>query len=135
LRILFSLAVDTRALEDLCHLHSLLRCHPRETVWARDLVSTRLTLQVTCARIVSQLITDRTLLLLHRRHQQARPLVVSGFTALRAHALARDGRSVFDLSYRRDKRQIYADWCLELKGAGSLVVGRLIAYCARHAYR
>ena len=75
------------------------------------------------------------ILLRRLRFSLARPLVVSAFPARRAHALARDGRSVFGLSYRRDKRQIHADWCLELKGAGSLVVGRLIAYCARHAYR
>lgn len=31
LRILFGLAIDTPALEDLCHPHSLLRCHPSET--------------------------------------------------------------------------------------------------------
>jgi hypothetical protein len=32
LRILFSLAVDTRALEDLCNLHSLLCCETSKTV-------------------------------------------------------------------------------------------------------
>ena len=43
-------------------------------------------LHVTGARIVSHLLTDRTLLMVHLHHQQTGALVVTAFAALRALA-------------------------------------------------
>ena len=84
--IFFSLTIDARALEYLCHFHCLLGGHSCETIWARDLVVARVALHVTGARIVSHLLTDRTLLMVHLHHQQTGALVVTAFAALRALA-------------------------------------------------
>ena len=84
--IFFCLTVDARALEYLCHLNGLLGGHSGETIWACDLVGARSALHVTGARIVSHLVTDRTLLMIDLYHQETSALVVSAFATLGAHA-------------------------------------------------